>query len=113
LFIDPEPAQLDAAASAGAPVVELHTGCFADAKGPEDAAVELRRVHESAVYGAGLGLTIHAGHGLNRGNVQPVAAISQIVELNIGHALIARSVFDGLAHAVADIKRLMVEARQA
>ena len=113
LFIDPEPAQLDAAASAGAPVVELHTGCFADAKTPEDAAVELRRVHESAVYGAGLGLTIHAGHGLSRGNVQPVAAILQIAELNIGHALIARSVFDGLAHAVADIKRLMVEARQA
>ena len=111
LFIDPEPAQLDAAVAAGAPVVELHTGCFADASSPEEAALELRRVHDSAVYGAGLGLTINAGHGLHRKNVQPVAAIAQIVELNIGHALIARSVFDGLAHAVAEMKRLMAEAR--
>ena len=113
LFIDPEPVQLDAAVAAGAPVVELHTGCFADAMSPDEAAKELRRVYAAATYGADLGLTVHAGHGLRRENVQPIAAIGQIVELNIGHALIASSVFDGLAQAVGEMKQLMSEARSA
>ncbi|MDP6674815.1 MAG: pyridoxine 5'-phosphate synthase, partial [Gammaproteobacteria bacterium] len=112
LFIDPDPRQLDASREAGAPVVELHTGCFADAVSDADQEIELQRIVNAAEYGAGLGLRIHAGHGLNIHNVQPIAAIEQIVELNIGHALIAQSVFSGLASAVAGMKRLMVEARQ-
>jgi len=112
LFIDPDPQQLDASREVGAPVVELHTGCFADAKTAADREVELQRVIRAAEYGAGLGLRIHAGHGLHIGNVQPIAAIEQIVELNIGHALIAQAVFSGLGAAVAEMKRLMIEAQQ-
>lgn len=112
LFIDPDPAQLDASAAAGAPVVELHTGNYADATG-EEHAQELRRVADAAVYGRQLGLIVNAGHGLHYENVQPVAAISEIDELNIGHAIVARAVFDGFAAAVAEMKRLMQEARTA
>ncbi len=112
LFIDPDPRQLDASREVGAPVVELHTGCFADAVTEADREAELRRVIIAAEYGAGLGLRIHAGHGLHAMNVQPVAAIEQIVELNIGHSLIAQAVFSGLGPAVAEMKRLMVEARR-
>lgn len=110
LFIDPEPAQLEAAAAAGAPVVELHTGRYADA-GAEEQKDELRRIADAARYGTELGLTIHAGHGLHYGNVGAVARIAEIVELNIGHAIIARAVFDGLTLAVSEMKRLMMEAR--
>lgn len=110
LFIDPEPAQLDAAVRIGAPVVELHTGAYADARG-ERQARELQRLHEAARYASGLGLTVHAGHGLNYHNVQAVAAIAAIVELNIGHSIVARAVMDGMARAVSEMKRLMVEAR--
>jgi len=113
LFIDPDAAQLEASAAAGAPVVELHTGCYADASTEAESAAELRRVEEAARYGASLGLRIHAGHGLHYTNVGAVAAIEQIVELNIGHAIVAQAVFDGLAQAVADMKRLMVGARSA
>lgn len=112
LFIDPDPRQLDASREAGAAVVELHTGCFADAGDAEERAVELRRVVHAAEYGAGLGLRIHAGHGLRVDNVAPIAAIEQIVELNIGHSLVARAVFSGLGPAVAEMKRLMIEARR-
>ncbi len=108
LFIDPDKAQLDAAAEVGAPVVELHTGAYADS---EDGAAELERIARAAEYGAELGLVINAGHGLNYLNVKPVAAIPQIVELNIGHAIIARAVFSGLGEAVREMKRLMLEAR--
>lgn len=110
LFIDPDIEQLDAAAAVGAPVVELHTGRYADTAGDEQQA-ELQRIVEAARYGASLGLVINAGHGLHYQNVAAVARIKEIVELNIGHAIIARAVFDGLAMAVAEMKRLMLEAR--
>lgn len=110
LFIDPDRAQLDAAAQAGAPVVELHTGAYAEAADGERAA-QLHRVREAARHAASLGLTVHAGHGLHYHNVQPVAAIAEIVELNIGHAIISRAVFHGLASAVSEMKHLMHAAR--
>jgi pyridoxine 5-phosphate synthase len=110
LFIDPEPAQIEAAAQAGAPVIELHTGAYAEATGA-GAAHELERLRASARRGASLGLTVHAGHGLNYHNVRPVAAMREIVELNIGHALIAHALFVGLPAAVRDMKALMREAR--
>jgi len=110
LFIDPEPKQLEAAFEAGAPVVELHTGAYADSSG-ERQALELMRLVEAARFGSRIGLTVHAGHGLHYHNVQPVAAIAEIVELNIGHAIVARAVVDGLAAAVREMKSLMTAAR--
>lgn len=111
LFVDPEPHQLEAAVEAGAPVVEIHTGAYADADETSRAA-ELERVVAAAARARALGLQVHAGHGLNYDNVQPVAAIPEIVELNIGHAIISRAVFTGLSEAVREMKRLMVEARR-
>ncbi len=110
LFIDPDPVQLDAAVAVGAPVVELHTGRYADASGDEQAS-ELQRVATAAQYGDDLGLIINAGHGLNYENVAEIAVIEQIVELNIGHSIISRAVFDGLPSAVSEMKRLMTKAR--
>lgn len=110
LFIDPVREQLDAAVAAGAPVVELHTGAYADVSG-DDALAELDRIRDAAIYGARLGLVINAGHGLHYGNVQPIAAIPEIVELNIGHAIVAQSVFDGLGAVVSKMKQLMIDAR--
>jgi pyridoxine 5-phosphate synthase len=110
LFVDPEPAQLEAAFEAGAPVVELHTGAYAEAEG-ERQALELSRLVEAARFGSRIGLTVHAGHGLHYHNVQPVAAIAEIVELNIGHAIVARAVVDGMAAAVRGMKDLMTAAR--
>jgi len=110
VFIDPEPRQIEAAAQAGAPVVELHTGAYAEASGGA-AATELERLRAGARLAAGLGLTAHAGHGLNYHNVRPVAAVREIVELNIGHAIIAHAVFVGLSAAVREMKALMREAR--
>ncbi|MGI9246270.1 MAG: pyridoxine 5'-phosphate synthase [Steroidobacteraceae bacterium] len=110
LFIDPEPAQLDAALEAGAPVVELHTGAYADADG-ERQALELARLAAAARHGSQIGLVVNAGHGLHYHNVQPEAAIPEVVELNIGHAIVARAVMDGMAGAVREMRRLMVEAR--
>jgi pyridoxine 5-phosphate synthase len=110
LFIDPDPAQLDAAVRVGAPVVELHTGAYADATSAQR-ALELARIQRAAQHGAAIGLTVHAGHGLNYHNVQPIAAIAPIVELNIGHAVVARAVFSGFASAVAEMKQLMLAAR--
>jgi pyridoxine 5-phosphate synthase len=110
LFIDPDPAQLDAAAQVGAPVVELHTGRYADSDGPMQLR-ELQRVATAAGHGDALGLIVNAGHGLHYGNVAAIARIPQIVELNIGHAIIARAVFDGLKTAVSEMKRLMTDAR--
>jgi pyridoxine 5-phosphate synthase len=94
----------------GAPVVELHTGAYADSSGSQQAA-ELQRLVTGAKLGASLGLEVHAGHGLHYHNVQPVAAIPEIVELNIGHAIIARAVFDGMTVAVRDMRTLMLQAR--
>ena len=110
LFIDPEHEQIDAALECGAPVVELHTGCYADASGAERDA-ELLRVVAAAQYADELGLTVHAGHGLHYDNVTAIAGIAPIVELNIGHAIVARAVFDGLTVAVGEMKRLMSAAR--
>ena len=110
LFIDPDPHQIEAAAQIGAPVVELHTGAYAEHEGAQQ-ATELERLRAGARLAAGLGITVHAGHGLNYHNVQPVAAIRDIVELNIGHSIVARAVFDGLAVAIRDMKQLMVAAR--
>jgi pyridoxine 5-phosphate synthase len=110
LFIDPDATQVEAAQRAGAPVVELHTGAYAEAAGGAR-AIELERVRSAAQYAASLGLTVNAGHGLNYHNVQPIAAIREIVELNIGHAIVARAVFEGLSKAVRDMKELMRAAR--
>ena len=110
LFVDPDLAQLEASAAAGAPVVELHTGAYADASGGA-AARELERLRTAAQRASSLGLTVHAGHGLNYHNVEPIAAIPEIVELNIGHAIVAQALFDGFAAAVAKMKALMVAAR--
>jgi len=110
LFIDPDPGQIDAAARAAAPVIELHTGAYADSIGSRQ-ATELERLHSAALQASSLGLEVHAGHGLDYYNVQPVAAIGEIVELNIGHAIIARAVFDGLPCAVREMKALMMAAR--
>jgi len=110
LFIDADEPQIEAAARARVPVIELHTGRYADAEGAEQAR-ELERLQRSARFAAGRGLEVHAGHGLHYQNVTPVAAIPEIVELNIGHAIIARALFDGLARAVRDMKALMLAAR--
>jgi pyridoxine 5-phosphate synthase len=110
LFIDPDTAQIEAARRAGAPVIELHTGTYANAAGAARAH-ELERIRSAAALGASLGLVVNAGHGLNYHNVEPIAAIREIVELNIGHAIIARAVFDGLPKAVREMKDLMRAAR--
>jgi pyridoxine 5-phosphate synthase len=110
LFIDPDPHQVEAAARIGAPAIELHTGAYAESSGAVQAG-ELSRLLMSAQLGARLGLSVHAGHGLHYHNVQPVAAIREIVELNIGHAIIARAIFTGLHAAVRDMRALMMAAR--
>jgi pyridoxine 5-phosphate synthase len=110
LFIDPEAAQIEAAAASGAPVVELHTGAYAHAAGAAR-ATELERLASGARLAARLRLTVHAGHGLDYHNVQPVAALGELVELNIGHAIMARALFTGLPEAVRTMKALMQAAR--
>lgn len=110
LFIDPDPRQIEAAARIAAPVIELHTGGYAESSGSHQ-ATELERLHAGARLAAGLGIEVHAGHGLNYHNVQPVAAIRDIVELNIGHAIVARALFDGLGVAMREMKQLMAAAR--
>jgi pyridoxine 5-phosphate synthase len=110
LFIDPDPVQIEASQRAGAPVIELHTGAYADSTGAARAR-EFERLCAAAKFAARLGLIVNAGHGLNYHNVEPIAAIAEIVELNIGHSIIARSIVDGLAKAVRDMKELMRAAR--
>lgn len=110
LFIDPDNRQLDAAVAAGAPVVELHTGAYADADAAEQAQ-ELQRIIAAARYGDSLGLVVNAGHGLHYDNVAAIARIPEIDELNIGHAIVARAIFDGMAIAVGEMKRIMIDAR--
>jgi pyridoxine 5-phosphate synthase len=116
LFVEPEPAVMEAASGLGAPVVELHTGSYAEAVlggEPERIAVELERLRRASAHGASLGLEIHAGHGLTEENVGPVAAIPEIVELNIGHALIAAAIFVGLGDAVRAMRAAMDRGREA
>ncbi|MCF3946840.1 pyridoxine 5'-phosphate synthase [Acidiphilium sp. AL] len=107
LFVDPEPPQLEAAAALGAPVVELHTGAYAEQK-----PGELERLVEGARLGASLGLEVHAGHGLSFTNVGPVAAIPELRELNIGHFLVGEAVFIGLAESIRRMRALMDAARR-
>jgi len=111
LFIDPELAQIDATIQAGAPVIELHTGRFADAETPFLQEQELERIRRAAEYAHQAGLQVNAGHGLNVYNVEAICKIPSIVELNIGHSIIAQSVFSGLAQAVKDMKKIMRAAR--
>ncbi|WOT04333.1 pyridoxine 5'-phosphate synthase [Shewanella youngdeokensis] len=112
LFIDADKTQIDAAVAVGAPVIEIHTGCYADAKTDTEAAEELSRISEMATYAHGKGLVVNAGHGLHYHNVKAIAAIPELYELNIGHAIIARAAIDGLATAVRDMKQLMIEGRR-
>ena len=110
LFIDPDPRQIEASARVGAPAIELHTGRYADAEDPEEQARELQRVREGVALGRSLGLIVNAGHGLHYHNVEPVAAIDGINELNIGHAIVAHALFVGFRQAVAEMKALMLAA---
>jgi pyridoxine 5-phosphate synthase len=112
LFIDPEPDQIDASAECGAPVIELHTGEYAEAAGGAQAQ-QLERLRNAARHGAHRRLQVHAGHGLHYRNVAAVAAIPEVTELNIGHAIIAQAVFSGLADAVRTMRERMQEARRA
>ncbi|MDQ3565139.1 MAG: pyridoxine 5'-phosphate synthase [Pseudomonadota bacterium] len=112
LFIDPDPRQIEAAREAGAAVIEIHTGRYADAADPGAREHELRRIVVAVRMAASQGLRVHAGHGLNYQNVGPIAAVAEVEELNIGHAIVARAVFSGLGEAVREMKRLMLEARR-
>jgi pyridoxine 5-phosphate synthase len=109
LFIDPDPDQLQAAVEVGAPVVELHTGTYADAVGVEQVS-ELKRLESACLKGHALGLQINAGHGLHMGNVLTVTRLPHMTELNIGHSIIARSIFVGLAAAVKEMKEIILSA---
>lgn len=111
LFIDADPAQVEASAEAGAPCIEIHTGHFADAISAQAREAEYRRIVAAVEQGVKCGLRVHAGHGLNYQNVAPIAALSDVRELNIGHAIIARAVFTGLQPAVREMKQLMLAAR--
>ncbi|PPC79051.1 pyridoxine 5'-phosphate synthase [Pokkaliibacter plantistimulans] len=111
LFIDADKAQIDATVRCGAPVIELHTGAYADAEDDASQQAEFERIAEAARYAHSLGLVVNAGHGLNYQNVEPIAAIAEINELNIGHGIVARAVFTGLREAVAEMKKLMLLAR--
>jgi pyridoxine 5-phosphate synthase len=112
LFIDAEPEQVTAAAECGAPVIELHTGHYADASSNNEQQKELNRIAQAVELGLESRLQVNAGHGLHYHNVQAIAAMPGVRELNIGHAIIARSIFTGLTEAVAEMKRLMIEARR-
>ena len=112
LFIDADEDQIRAAADIGAPVIELHTGRYADA-GEDTLQHELERIREGVTSGIAHGLKVNAGHGLHYTNVQAIAAIAGIAELNIGHAIVAQAVFDGWQKAVGDMKAIMVAARLA
>ncbi|MCG7756728.1 MAG: pyridoxine 5'-phosphate synthase [Nitrosomonas sp.] len=111
LFINADPLQIDAAARAGAPVIEIHTGSFADAHTPQAQAEQFAAIQKAVALGIDLGLKVNAGHGLHYGNVQTIAAIPDISELNIGHAIVARAIFTGFKQAVQEMKQLMLEAR--
>ena len=111
LFIDADRQQIDAAKVCGAPFIELHTGHYADAKTEEDQQDELKKIAAGASYADDLGITVNAGHGLTYHNVAPIAALPEIYELNIGHSIMGRAVFDGLNRAVADMKSVMETAR--
>lgn len=110
LFIDPEEKQIQAAKDVGATVVELHTGRYADLSGDQQMQ-ELERIRKAAQFGRSIGLRVNAGHGLHEGNVMPVAAIAELSELNIGHAIVAEALFKGWQKAITDMKTLMAQGR--
>ena len=110
LFIDPEEKQIQAAKDVGATVVELHTGRYADLSGT-DQAKELERIRKAAAFGKSIGMRVNAGHGLHEGNVKPIAAIAELSELNIGHAIVAEALFKGWGKAINDMKSLMAQGR--
>ncbi|MCL2913400.1 pyridoxine 5'-phosphate synthase [Shewanella corallii] len=112
LFIDADKTQIDATVEVGAPYIEIHTGCYADATDDATQAKELERIKTMAAYAHGQGLVVNAGHGLHYHNVKAVAAIPELYELNIGHAIVARAAIDGLEKAVRDMKTLMLEGRR-
>ncbi|KLV06508.1 MULTISPECIES: pyridoxine 5'-phosphate synthase [Photobacterium] len=111
LFIDADRTQIDAAVACGAPYIELHTGHYADAETEAEQQAELKKIAAAASYAHDQGIKVNAGHGLTYHNVKPIAALPELYELNIGHAIIGRAAFDGLQKAVADMKALMLEAR--
>lgn len=112
LFIDADREQIDAAKACGAPFIELHTGHYADAETEADQMDELKKISAAASYATDQGIMVNAGHGLTYHNVAAIAALPEIYELNIGHAIIGRAVFDGLSKAVADMKAVMLTARK-
>lgn len=112
LFIDPDHEQINAADRVGAPFIEIHTGAYADAEDEMAQEKEFMRIRDAVTYAASKGLKMNAGHGLHYHNVQRIAALPELYELNIGHAIIGRAVFSGLAPAVEEMKRLMREARR-
>ncbi|KDM92625.1 pyridoxine 5'-phosphate synthase [Photobacterium galatheae] len=111
LFIDADRAQIDAAVACGAPYIELHTGHYADATSDTEQQAELKKIAAAASYASDQGIKVNAGHGLTYHNVKPIAALPEIYELNIGHSIVGRALFDGLHKAVADMKAVMLEAR--
>jgi pyridoxine 5-phosphate synthase len=111
LFIDADKGQIDSARECGAPVIELHTGHFADAKDIKSKSLELEKIREMAIYAHSIGLQVNAGHGLTMDNTTPIAKIAEIVELNIGHSIISRAVFIGIEGAVREMKQLMLSCR--
>ncbi|MEQ4530915.1 MAG: pyridoxine 5'-phosphate synthase [Mixta sp.] len=112
LFIDADKQQIDAAVAAGAPYIEIHTGAYAEAEEGSARDAELARIREAASYAAAKGLKVNAGHGLTYHNVLPIAALPEMHELNIGHAIIGRALMSGLADAVKEMKQLLREARR-
>ena len=111
LFIDADEAQIQAARDVGAPVIELHTGAYADAETPQERQAQLLRIEEGANFGSDVGLVVNAGHGLTIHNVSPIAKILAIHELNIGHSLMAQAIFIGLPEAIRQMKEVMFRAR--
>lgn len=111
LFIDADRAQIDAAHACGAPFIELHTGQYAEATTEEAQSDELKKIAAGASYAHNLGIKVNAGHGLTYHNVKPIAALPELYELNIGHSIMGRAMFDGLEKSVADMRLLMQEAR--
>lgn len=111
LFIDPDKAQIDATLRCGAPVIELHTGAYAEAENTLEQKAELQRIQDAASYAFSKGLIVNAGHGLHYHNVEQIAEIPEMNELNIGHGIVARAVFVGLKEAIAEMRRLMMETQ--
>ena len=111
LFIDPDNYQIEAAVECGAPIIEIHTGHYADASSAAEMQKELQKISEACSYAHSLGLQVNAGHGLTLENTKAIAEINSVVELNIGHSIISRALFVGLGAATSEMKQLIQEAR--